>query len=169
MRSAWPPAPGSPAPTSPDRRESDQARFPTVQTSGVCWAPTHQRAKDPQWRRLQALVAVAHHEVSRWWRADRGGAGAGTATGPGPGRWSYGEIWGMILPGHAGGECSPAARGAPAALDGGPAAQWGMRLLGSVSEDDMVAAFLAAEATSENYGPQIRQILVRLGQPHRLV
>ncbi len=33
----------------------------------------------------------------------------------------------------------------------------------------MVAAFLAAEATSENYGPRIRQILARLGQPHRLV
>ncbi len=33
----------------------------------------------------------------------------------------------------------------------------------------MVAAFLAAEATSEGYGPQIRQILARLGQPHRLV
>src|SRR5258708_14514413 len=44
-----------------------------------------------------------------------------------------------------------------------------MRLLRSVSEDDMVAAFLAAEATSEGYGPQIRQILARLGQPHRLV
>jgi len=50
-----------------------------------------------------------------------------------------------------------------------PAAQWGMRLLRSVSEDDMVAAFLAAEATSERYGPQIRQILARLGQPHHLV
>ena len=33
----------------------------------------------------------------------------------------------------------------------------------------MVAAFLAAEATSERCGPQIRQILARLGQPHRLV
>jgi hypothetical protein len=44
-----------------------------------------------------------------------------------------------------------------------------MRLLRSVSEDDMVAAFLAAEAASEGYGPQIRQILARLGQPHRLV
>jgi hypothetical protein len=50
-----------------------------------------------------------------------------------------------------------------------PAAHWGMRLLRSVSEDDMVAAFLAAEVTSERYGPQIRQILARLGQPHRLV
>jgi hypothetical protein len=44
-----------------------------------------------------------------------------------------------------------------------------MRLVRSVSEDDMVAAFLAAEATSERYGPQIRQILARLGRSHRLV
>ena len=29
----------------------------------------------------------------------------------------------------------------------------------------MVAAFLAAEVTSERYGPQITQILARLGQP----
>jgi hypothetical protein len=44
-----------------------------------------------------------------------------------------------------------------------------MRLLHPVSEDDMVAAFLVAEATSERYGPQIRQIITGLGQPHRLV
>jgi hypothetical protein len=40
-----------------------------------------------------------------------------------------------------------------------------MRLLRPASEDDMVATFLAAEVASERYGPQIRQILARLGQP----
>jgi hypothetical protein len=40
-----------------------------------------------------------------------------------------------------------------------------MRLLRPASEDDMVAVFLAAEVTSERYGPQIDQILARLGQP----
>src|SRR6266536_6553608 len=40
-----------------------------------------------------------------------------------------------------------------------------MRLLRPASEDDMVAVFLAAEVTSERYGPQISQILDRLGQP----
>jgi hypothetical protein len=39
-----------------------------------------------------------------------------------------------------------------------------MRLLRPASEDDMVATFLAAEITSERYGPQISQILARLGQ-----
>jgi hypothetical protein len=39
-----------------------------------------------------------------------------------------------------------------------------MRLLRPVSEDEMVAVFLTAEASSERYGPQIRQILARLGQ-----
>ena len=33
----------------------------------------------------------------------------------------------------------------------------------------MVAAFLTAEATSERYGPQISEILTRLGQPRHLV
>jgi len=40
-----------------------------------------------------------------------------------------------------------------------------MRLLGPASEDDMIAVFLAAEASSERYGPQIREILGSLGQP----
>src|SRR5260370_7068551 len=40
-----------------------------------------------------------------------------------------------------------------------------MRLRRPASEDDMVAIFLAAEVTSERYGPQIRGILTRLGQP----
>jgi len=40
-----------------------------------------------------------------------------------------------------------------------------MRLLRAASEDDMVAVFLAAEVTSERYGPRIRQILARLGPP----
>ncbi len=40
-----------------------------------------------------------------------------------------------------------------------------MRLLRPASEDDMVAVFLAAEVTSERYGPQITEILTRLGQP----
>jgi hypothetical protein len=44
-----------------------------------------------------------------------------------------------------------------------------MRLLRSASEDDMVAVFLAAEANSERYGPQIREILAGLGQPCRIV
>ncbi|HEX6520836.1 MAG TPA: hypothetical protein VF070_12620 [Streptosporangiaceae bacterium] len=44
-----------------------------------------------------------------------------------------------------------------------------MRLLQSASEDDMVAVFLAAEAYSERYGPRIREILVRLGQPSRII
>jgi hypothetical protein len=44
-----------------------------------------------------------------------------------------------------------------------------MRLLRPASEDDMVAIFLAAEACSERYGPQIRQILARLGQPLTVV
>lgn len=33
----------------------------------------------------------------------------------------------------------------------------------------MVAVFLTAEAASERYGPQIRQILARLGQPRGIV
>jgi hypothetical protein len=44
-----------------------------------------------------------------------------------------------------------------------------MRLLGPASEDDMVAAFLTAEATSERYGPRIAENLIRLGQPRRIV
>jgi hypothetical protein len=44
-----------------------------------------------------------------------------------------------------------------------------MRLLRSASEDDMVATFLAAEVTSERYGPQITEILARLGQPRSMV
>src|SRR5712691_5218363 len=40
-----------------------------------------------------------------------------------------------------------------------------MRLLRPASEDGMVAVFLSAEVTSERYGPQIREILTRLGQP----
>jgi len=40
-----------------------------------------------------------------------------------------------------------------------------MRLLRPASEDDMVAIFLAAEVSSERYGPQIAEILSRLGQP----
>jgi hypothetical protein len=40
-----------------------------------------------------------------------------------------------------------------------------MRLLKPASDDDMIAVFLAAEATSERYGPRIREILTRLGQP----
>ncbi|MGI9004826.1 MAG: hypothetical protein ACR2FU_01245 [Streptosporangiaceae bacterium] len=38
-----------------------------------------------------------------------------------------------------------------------------------MSEDDMVAAFLAAEASSERYGPQIRTILAGLGQSPGIV
>jgi hypothetical protein len=41
-----------------------------------------------------------------------------------------------------------------------------MRLLEPASEDDMIAVFLAAEVTSGRYGPQIREILTRLGHPH---
>jgi hypothetical protein len=41
-----------------------------------------------------------------------------------------------------------------------------MRLLKPASEDDMIAVFLAAEASSERYGPRIREILTRLGQPY---
>jgi len=41
-----------------------------------------------------------------------------------------------------------------------------MRLLQPASEDDMIAVFLAAEINSGRYGPQIREILTRLGQPH---
>ena len=44
-----------------------------------------------------------------------------------------------------------------------------MRLLRPASEDDMVAVFLAAEVTSERYGPQITEILARLGQPRGIV
>jgi hypothetical protein len=44
-----------------------------------------------------------------------------------------------------------------------------MRLLRPASEDDMVAAFLAAEVTSERYGPQISQILARLGRPRGII
>ena len=40
-----------------------------------------------------------------------------------------------------------------------------MRLLRPASEDDMVAIFLAAEVSSERYGPQIAEILAALGQP----
>jgi hypothetical protein len=43
-----------------------------------------------------------------------------------------------------------------------------MRLLQPASEDDMVATFLAAEITSERYGPQITEILARLGQRRRI-
>jgi hypothetical protein len=39
-----------------------------------------------------------------------------------------------------------------------------MRLLGPASEDEMIAVFLAAEAGSERYGPQIREVLAGLGQ-----
>jgi hypothetical protein len=44
-----------------------------------------------------------------------------------------------------------------------------MRLLRPASEDEMVAVFLAAEASSERYGPQISEILTRLGRPPHLV
>jgi hypothetical protein len=44
-----------------------------------------------------------------------------------------------------------------------------MRLVRPASEDDMVAAFLAAEVTSERYGPRIGQILAGLGQPRSIV
>src|SRR5712692_5879996 len=44
-----------------------------------------------------------------------------------------------------------------------------MRLLRPASEDGMVAVFLAAEVTSERYGPQITEILARLGQPRTVV
>src|SRR5262249_36726821 len=44
-----------------------------------------------------------------------------------------------------------------------------MRLLRPASEDDMVATFLAAEVTSERYGPQITDILARLGQSRGIV
>src|SRR6516164_4604170 len=44
-----------------------------------------------------------------------------------------------------------------------------MRLLRPASEDDMVAVFLAAEVTSERYGPQITEIHARLGQPRSVV
>jgi hypothetical protein len=44
-----------------------------------------------------------------------------------------------------------------------------MRLLRPASEDGMVAVFLAAEVTSERYGPQIRETLTRLGQPLSVV
>jgi hypothetical protein len=40
-----------------------------------------------------------------------------------------------------------------------------MRLLEPATEDDMIAAFLAAEALSDRYGPRIREILAGLGQP----
>src|SRR5439155_6783415 len=49
--------------------------------------------------------------------------------------------------------------------DGAAAEHWGMRLLRPASEDEMVAVFLTAEAASERYGPQIRQILARLAAP----
>lgn len=44
-----------------------------------------------------------------------------------------------------------------------------MRLLRPASEDDMVAVFLAAEASSERYGPQIGEILAGLGQDRAVV
>jgi hypothetical protein len=44
-----------------------------------------------------------------------------------------------------------------------------MRLLGPASEDDMVATFLAAEITSDQYGTQVSQILAGLGQPRSVV
>jgi hypothetical protein len=44
-----------------------------------------------------------------------------------------------------------------------------MCLLRPASDDDMVAVFLAAEVTSERYGPQIRDILTRLVQPLSVV
>jgi hypothetical protein len=44
-----------------------------------------------------------------------------------------------------------------------------MRLLRPASEDDMVAIFLVAEITSDQYGTQIGQILARLGQPRSIV
>jgi hypothetical protein len=44
-----------------------------------------------------------------------------------------------------------------------------MRLLRPASEDDMVATFLAAEVNSERYGPQISEILSRLGQERSIL
>src|SRR5215472_676637 len=44
-----------------------------------------------------------------------------------------------------------------------------MRLLRAASEDDMVATFLAAEINSDRYGPQISEILTRLGQPRSIL
>jgi hypothetical protein len=44
-----------------------------------------------------------------------------------------------------------------------------MRLLRAASEDDMVAAFLAAEINSERYGAQISEILGRLGQARSIL
>jgi hypothetical protein len=44
-----------------------------------------------------------------------------------------------------------------------------MRLLRPASEDDMIAVFLAAEASSERYGPQIDEILARFGQSRAVV
>jgi hypothetical protein len=44
-----------------------------------------------------------------------------------------------------------------------------MRLLAPASEDDMVATFLVAEITSDQYGTQIGQILAGLGQPRSTV
>src|SRR5438034_6870486 len=41
-----------------------------------------------------------------------------------------------------------------------------MRLLEPASEDNMIAVSLAAEVTSERYGPQIREILTRLAHPY---
>jgi hypothetical protein len=45
----------------------------------------------------------------------------------------------------------------------------GMRLLGPASEDEMIAVFLAAEAGSERYGPQISEVLTGLGQASGIV
>ncbi len=42
-------------------------------------------------------------------------------------------------------------------------------MLGPACEDDMVATFLGAEVASERYGPQITEILARLGQPRSIV
>src|SRR5260370_254000 len=44
-----------------------------------------------------------------------------------------------------------------------------MRVLRPASEDDMTPVFLAAGATPERYGPQIRGILARLRQPRGIV
>jgi hypothetical protein len=44
-----------------------------------------------------------------------------------------------------------------------------MRLLRPATEDDMVATFLAAEINSDRYGPQISEILTRLGQPRSIL
>lgn len=44
-----------------------------------------------------------------------------------------------------------------------------MRILGAISEDEMVACFLRGELTSRRFGADIRSQLVALGQPDRLL